>query len=95
MSDKLPHDKDRHLNVIGNGALLKGAGMPILIKVDEKLFILLDALAGAFVRNPSRFNNPEIGSQMVDVADISLSKNRDCVARFHEGFRKETEEGYA
>ena len=95
MSDKLTHDKDRHLNVIGNGALLKGAGMPILIKVDEKLFILLDALAGAFVRNPSRFNNPEIGSQMVDVADISLPKDRDCVARFHEGFRKEAEEGYA
>ncbi|NBT48146.1 MAG: hypothetical protein EBT07_10110, partial [Actinobacteria bacterium] len=59
------------------------------------LFILLDALAGAFVRNPSRFNNPEIGSQMVDVADISLSKNRDCVASIHEGFRKETDEGYA
>ena len=95
MPHKLPHDKNRHLNVVGNRALLKGAGMPIFVEVDEKLLVLLNPLTWAFVGNPGRFYNSKIRTQMVDVADISLSKNRDCVASFHEGFRKETEDGYA
>jgi hypothetical protein len=69
--------------------------MPIFIEVDEKLLVLLDPLAGAFVRNPGRFYNSKISTQMVDVADITLSKNRDRVASIHEGFSKETEDDYA
>jgi hypothetical protein len=69
--------------------------MAIFIKIDQQLLILLNPFAWAFVGNPRRFNDPKIGSKMVDVADVSLAQNGNCMTRFHESCRKGGESGSA
>ena len=49
MPDELPHNKDGHFDVVGDGALLKGARVPVLVKVEEQFLVLILPLAGAFV----------------------------------------------
>jgi hypothetical protein len=73
MADELAHNKNRHLNIVGNGALLKRAGVAIFIQIDQQLLILVNAFARALVGDSRRFHDPKIGSKMVDVADVSLA----------------------
>jgi hypothetical protein len=49
--NKLPHDEYGHFDVVGDGALLEGAGMAIFVKVDEEFLVLINTLAWAFVGN--------------------------------------------
>jgi hypothetical protein len=95
VTDELPHNKYGHLDIVGNGALLKRAGVTIFIQIDQQLLILLNPFARAFVGNSRRFNDPKIRSKMVDVADVSLAQNGNCMTRFHESCRKGGESGSA
>jgi hypothetical protein len=58
--NKLPHNENGHFDVVGNGTLFEGAGVPIFIQIDQQFLVLLDSLAGAFVGNPCRFHDTEI-----------------------------------
>ena len=84
MADKLPHDEDGHFDVVGDGALLERAGVPVFVKIEEELLVLVDAFAGAFVGDAGGLDDAEIGAEVVDIADVPLAEDGDGVAFFHE-----------
>ena len=84
MPDKLPHDEDRHLDVVGDGALLEWARVAVFVQIDQQLLVLLLALAGAFVGDAGRLHDAKIRSQMVDVTHVALAENGNGVAGLHQ-----------
>lgn len=60
--DKLSHNEDGHLDIVGNRALLKRAGMAMFVQIDQELFILLHPFTGTFVGNSGGFDDTEVRS---------------------------------
>ena len=85
MPDELPHDKDGHFDVVGDGALLKGARVPVLVKVEEQFLVLILTLAGALVGDAGGLDDAQVGAEVVDVPDVPLAENGNGVAFIHEG----------
>ena len=88
MTDKLAHDEDRHLDVVGDGTLLKRARVTVLVEIEEKFLVLILAFAGALVGDAGGLHDTEVGAQMVNVADVPLAENGDGVAGLHQGHKK-------